>query len=627
VIDGLHMASEQQWRASVDAVLSRRRGDLSQDELDRLFDSVLTTTTDDGVVLQPLYRAPDSPGEAGLPGQAPFVRGGRAEGGSLSGWDVRQRVTLGPDPRATNEAVLAQLANGATSLWLDLDGQSPSTDLLDTVLADVYLDLVPVVLSAGPAATEAASSLLELWRRREAAASSVRGTLGFDPIGRFATSGGVEDAEIGLAAAAQVAREAQALPGVSTLVADGSIYHDAGASEADELALALATGTDYVRALRTAGLDVDAACRQVEVRLAATDDQFLTIAKLRAARRLFARVAAVAGASDTAGAQRLHAVSSRAMLTRYDPWVNLLRTTVAGFAAGVGGADAVTIEPHDLRLRSIDDVEGSGLSTRLARNVQTILIEESHLARVIDPAGGSWFVERLTDELAQAAWRRFQQVEAAEGMVTALLTGLPQAWVSATRQARADRVAHRRQPITGVSEFPNLTDSVPAQPQLSTGPTPFEPLVPHSYAEQVEGLRDRAAAHAGATGSAPTIFLATVGPLAEHAARATFTTNLFATGGIVAISSGTVTAETAAQAFTDSGAQLACICGSDARYADEAVAVAQALASAGPARLYLAGRPGDLRAALDAVGVDEYVVAGGDAVDLVDRALSTAGVQ
>jgi methylmalonyl-CoA mutase len=455
----------------------------------------------------------------------------------------------------------------------------------------------------------------------------VRGTLGFDPIGRFAASGGVEDAEIGLAAAAQVAREAQALPEVSTLVADGSIYHDAGASEADELALALATGTDYVRALRTAGLDVDAACSQVEVRLAATDDQFLTIAKLRAARRLFARVAEVAGASDAAPAQRLHAVSSRAMLTRYDPWVNLLRTTVAGFAAGVGGADAVTIEPHDLRLRSIDDVEGSGLSTRLARNVQTILIEESHLARVIDPAGGSWFVERLTDELAQAAWRRFQQVEAADGMVTALLTGLPQAWVSATRRARADRIAHRKQPITGVSEFPNLADSVPAQPQLSTGPTPFEPLVPHSYAEQVEGLRDRAAAHAGATGSAPTIFLATVGPLAEHAARATFTTNLFATGGIVAISSGTVTAETAAQAFTDSGAQLACICGSDARYADEAVAVAQALASAGPARLYLAGRPGDLRAALDAAGVDEYVVAGGDAVDLVDRALSTAGVQ
>lgn len=625
----LPQVTVEQWRSSVDAVLARRRGDLDAEELARLFRRVLTSTTDDGIVLQPLYRADDAPDDPGLPGQRPFVRGTRPSGPTPSGWDVRQRVTLGPDPRETNLAVLAELTNGATSVWLDLDGQAPSTDVLDTVLAGVHLDLAPVVMAPGPAATDAAAAMLELWRRREVRAAEVRGTLGFDPLGRFAASGGVEDAAIGLAAAAQVAREAHdSFPGVATFVADGSGYHDAGASEADELALALATSTAYLRTLVTSGLKVDAALSQVEVRLAATDNQFLTIAKLRAARRLFARVAEVAGAAPEAAAQRQHVVSSRAMLTRYDPWVNLLRTTVAGFAAGVGGADAVTIDPHDLLLRA-EEATGAdtALTTRLARNVQSILIEESHLARVIDPAGGSWFVERLSDDLAIRAWARFQQIEAEGGLAAALEAGLPQEWVAGTRDSRADRVARRHQPITGVSEYPNLSDSAPARPDLSTGPTPFPAVTPHFYAEPFERLRDRSAAQANASGSAPTLFLATIGPLAEHTARASFTTNLFAAGGIAAVNRGTVTVDTVAEAFTASGASLACICGSDKRYAEEAVAVAEALSEAGPTRLYLAGNPGDLRDSLDAAGVAEYVVAGGDAVALLDRALTTAGVQ
>lgn len=628
----LPQATESDWRASVDAVLARRRGDLDADALTKLFGRVLTTTTDDGIVLQPLYTADDSPDGAGLPGQAPFVRGGRASGPTPAGWDVRQRVTLGADTAATNIAALAELGNGATSLWLDLDGQAPTTDLLDAVLSGVHLELISVALAPGPAATEAATAMLGLWRRRGLSGDGARGALGFDPLGRYATSGGVEDADIGLAAAAQVAGEVRtAFPGVATLVADGSTYHDAGASEADEVALALATSTAYLRTLVTAGLDPDAALSQVEVRLSATDNQFMTIAKLRAARRVFARVAEVAGASADAPAQRLHAVSSRAMLTRYDSWVNLLRTTVAGFAAGVSGADVVTIDPHDLLLRDDDAGAAAGadsaLSTRLARNVQVILIEESHLARVIDPAGGSWFVERLTDDLAHRAWERFQQIEDAGGMAAALTMGLVQDWLATTRSGRGERIAHRRQPITGVSEFPNLADTAPAPTQMSVGPTPFPAVAPHHYADPFERLRDRSAAHTESTGAPPTVFLATLGPLAEHTARASFATNLFAAGGVPAVNSGTVTAESVADAFAASGASLACICGSDSRYADEAVAVAEALRAAVPARLYLAGSPGDLREQLASAGVEEYVIAGGNAVELLDRALTTAGVQ
>ena len=627
-IEGAQPATYADWRAAVDAVLARRRGDLSDEELARRFASVLTTTTDDGIVLAPLYRADDVPERNGLPGQAPFVRGGTAAGGVPHGWDVRQRVVVGSDVTAANRAVLAELAGGATSVWLDLDGRPPSTDLLDEVLAGVHLDMVATAVEAGPAATEAASALVGLWERREVADDAVRASLGFDPVGRFAASGGVEDAEIGLASAAEAARRlVDRFPAVATFVADGSGYHNAGASEADEIAIALATSTAYLRTLVTSGLDVDRALALIDVRLAASDNQFSTIAKLRAARVVFARVAEVAGAGE-APSQRQHVVTSRSMLTRFDPWVNLLRSTVAAFAAGVAGADAVTVDPHDLLLG--DDARSSAdaaLSSRLARNVQNILIMESHLARVVDPAGGSWFTERLTDDLAARAWERFQSLEAAGGIVDALAAGVPQQWISDSVERRTERVAHRHQPITGVSEFPNLADRAPAPRRQSSGPTPFPAVVPRQVSEPFERLRDRAAAHEESTGSLPTVFLATLGPLAEHTARATFTTNLFAAGGITATTAGMVTPDDVAAAFADSGAGLACICGSDDRYAEQAVDVARALGGAAPARLYLAGNPTSLRSDLDAAGVDEYVVAGGDAVDLLSRALTAAGVQ
>ncbi|MGA7689332.1 MAG: methylmalonyl-CoA mutase family protein [Jiangellales bacterium] len=616
--------SPEQWRASVNTVLARRRGDLSDAELDRLFQKALTTTTDDGIVLQPLYRADDQRLDPGLPGQNAFVRGVSADGSTPDGWDVRQRVVVGSDVAAAQADALAELERGATSLWLDLGDQQPSTDLLDAVLADVQLDLAAVVLaSSRPIA--AAEALLDLWRRRDVPGTSATGCLGLDPLGRHAASGGTTDVDADLIAATDLAQRA-ALPGVRALVADATTYHDAGASEADEVALVTATLTGYLRALVAAGLDVDAAVGQVEVRLSASDNQFATIAKLRAARRLVARVAQVSGASSSTAAPPQHAVTSRAMLTRYDPWVNLLRTTVAGFAAGVGGADAVTVDPHDLLLRAAGQ-QGldTALSSRLARNVQTILVEESHLARVIDPAGGSWFVEQLTDDLARRAWERFGEIERVGGVVQALRDGIVSQWIADAVDARSQRIARRTQPITGVSEFPNPADTAPPPPETSPASTPFPAVTPDQYAADFERLRDRASAHA-AVGAPPSVFLATLGPLAEHTARTAFTTNLFATGGITAVDTGTVTAEAVADAFAASGAPLACICGSDKRYADEAVATAQALAAASPARLYLAGNPGDLRDALDAAGVAEYVVAGGDAPDLLDRALTAAGV-
>src|SRR5215218_2347470 len=221
-------------------------------------------------------------------------------------------------------------------------------------------------------------------------------------------------------------------------------------------------------------------------RYGASADQFTTIAALRAARRLWDRVGEVSGAAPDLRAQRQHAVTSSVMTTKHDPWVNLLRTTVACFAAGVGGADVVTVQPFDAALGLPD-----AFSRRIARNTQNLLVEEGHLARVLDPAGGSWYVESLTDSLARAAWDWFTEIERAGGLAAALDSGLVGDRIAAAWDDRAERLAHRTDALTGVSGFPNLTEKLPErEPAAALLPSGGLPRV--RAAQEFEALRDAA---------------------------------------------------------------------------------------------------------------------------------------
>ncbi|MGW4699655.1 methylmalonyl-CoA mutase family protein, partial [Streptomyces sp. NPDC004285] len=398
-------------------------------------------------------------------------------------------------------------------------------------------------------------------------------------------------------------RCADAYPGLRALTVDALPYHEAGGSAAQELGCSLATGVAYLRGLTAAGLSVTEACGQLEFRYAATADQFLTIAKLRAARRLWARVAEACGA-PRAGAQRQHAVTSPVMMTRRDPWVNMLRTTIATLAAGVGGADSVTVLPFDDALGLPD-----AFARRIARNTSTVLIEESHLSRVIDPAGGSWYVERLTDELAHAAWEFFQTIEREGGQEAALRSGLVAERLAGTWAARSKKLATRREPITGVSEFPHLTEKPVDRAPAPEAPSGGLPRVRRD--EAYEELRARSDAHLAATGARPRVYLAALGPAAAHSARLTFAANLFQAGGIEAVTEGT---------FEESGAREACLCSSDALYEERAEADAGELRAAGAEHVLLAGRPASY------AGVDTYVFAGCDAVALLSTTLDRMGV-
>ncbi|MBH5333590.1 methylmalonyl-CoA mutase small subunit [Streptomyces pactum] len=622
--DGLPLAAEfpdatrEQWQHLVEGVL-RKSGTTDVSGADA--EEALATALQDGVSVRPLYTAQDAPGDAGYPGFAPYVRGARPEGATLSGWDVRQRHTH-PDPARTNAAVLADLENGASSVWLAVGDGGVPADALGQALDGVYLDLAPVVLDAGADFDAAARALLRLYADRRVPPHAALGNLGADPFALAARTGRHADLPGHLTAATELAQLAgRDHPGVRAFTVDALPYHEAGGSTAEELGCSLAAAVATLRALTGAGLTVDQACAQLEFRYAATADQFLTIAKLRAARRLWARVAEVSGAAGPHAAQRQHAVTSAVMMTRRDPWVNMLRTTVAALAAGVGGADAVTVLPFDHAIGLPDD-----FARRIARNTSTILLEESHLARVIDPAGGSWYVERLTDEVAHAAWAWFQEIERAGGMAKALESGLVADRLAATWERRSRDLARRKEPITGVSEYPNLAEQpVVREPAPGTGTGRGLPRVRRD--EAYERLRARADAALAADGTRPRIFLAALGPAAAHTARAAFTANLFQTGGIEAVHDPvTVTAGTVAEAFAASGAAVACLCSSDALYAEQAVEVARELKAAGARRVYLAGRPGEAREELERAGVDAFVHAGCDAVEVLTSALDIMGV-
>ncbi|MDG4864931.1 methylmalonyl-CoA mutase subunit beta, partial [Streptomyces sp. T-3] len=472
-------ATHEQWQHLVSGVLRKSGKEISSTEAE----DALSTVLEDGLSARPLYTAHDAAPDPGLPGFAPFVRGSRAEGNAIGGWDVRQRHLV-----ADSAAVLGDLENGVTSLWLAV-GENAGIPVasLDRALEGVYLDLAPVVLDAGDEVEPAARRLLKLYEERGVAADAVRGNLGADPLGHEGRTGSSYE----FAPVAELARLcAERHPGLRALTVDALPYHEAGGSAAQELGSSLATGVAYLRELTGAGLSVEQACKQLEFRYAATADQFTTIAKLRAARRLWARVAEACGAPQ-AGGQLQHAVTSPVMMTRRDPWVNMLRTTVATLAAGVGGADAVTVLPFDHELGLPD-----AFARRIARNTSTVLIEESHLARVIDPAGGSWYVERLTDELAHAAWAFFQDIERAGGQQAALRSGMVGDRLAATWAVRSKALAKRREPVTGVSEFPNLAEQPVVREPV---PKPASGGLPRVRRDEgFEALRARSDAHLAA---------------------------------------------------------------------------------------------------------------------------------
>ena len=573
----------------------------------------LRTTTLDGIVIEPIYD-----GNA-----TPVALGARAAGAP---WAVMARIDI-PGNKTANAQILEDLEGGASGLDL-VGAESPNAagfgltiscdGCVANLLAGVHLDMIPIRVDGGRRTAEIAGLIAGLAAKQGKSADL---SLIQDPIGEIAATGRLaaklEDA------IASAAATASSFSG-TVLEADGRVWHAAGASEAQELAGLLATATTYLRALEASGLDLSAAVSRIGFTAVADQNQFRTIAKLRALTLLWARVQEACGLAPVA--PRIHAETARRMMAKRDPNTNMLRTTVATFAAGVAGSASVTVLPYTAALGLPD-----AFARRVARNTQSILIEESNLHRVADPAAGSGLVDTETRGLADLAWSLFQAIEAEGGMAAALRSGSFHAAVATTAKKRAEAIAKRREPVTGVSEFPNVAETAPTvwaidPPKARTAETVehVTAFAPHGLADAYEGLRDRA----DAASARPKIFLANLGRIAAFTARATWAKNFFEAGGIEAVTNdGFASLDEMVAAYEASGAKAAVICSSDAVYAEQAVDAAGALKRAGAAPLYLAGKPVDAeaKAAYTAAGIEGFVHVGVDVVATLAETLDRLG--
>jgi methylmalonyl-CoA mutase len=611
------------------------------------FDGKLVAKTDDGLRIEPLYeRARQARPIAGRTAGAP--------------WQILQRIDH-PDPTAASDEARHELENGAGGLCVVFTGAigargyglDPSEAAMQCLFDSSITDLgIAIEFDLGPQAQRAPRLLGELLARRGVAPERITIRFGIDPLGTLAVNGraprpwGAEAADF--AALLQGLAE-QGFRG-PLAVADGRPIHDAGGSQAQELAFVLSCAVAYMRALEASGVALVDARRMIFFRLVADADQFLTMAKFRALRLLWGRVEEASGLKPEPAF--VSAETAWRVMTRRDPWVNLLRTTVAAFAAGLGGANAVTVLPFTAALGLPDR-----FARRVARNAQLILIEESNLAKVADPAAGSGGVEALTDALCVAAWTQFQEIEAAGGLAAALEAGLIQAQVAKVRAVREIAIATRQDPVTGTSEFPDIAERPVAV--LAVMPHPIgdgEPaavscpaLSAHRLAEPFEQLRDASDRVLRETGARPKIFLANLGAVAAFSPRASFAKNFFASGGIEAVTNdgfatrpplrsnaggeeqtgpGSAAAVEASgtdlsalvTAFRQAGTRWVCLCSSDPIYAQEAKRTAQALAAAGATQIYLAGRPGQAEATLRQAGVSRFIYADCDALATLQAA-------
>lgn len=605
-------ASEEAWRKLVDGVLKGAP-----------FEKLVSKSYD-GLTIAPIYtRARDARVVAGRAAAAP--------------WQIVQRIDH-PDAAMANAQALDDLQNGATGLTLVFAGSPaargfglPETaEALARALDGVYLDAgIAIDIEPGSSLADLPRRFATLPQTRGIKPADVDMRFGLDPIGRAAVQGGSATGWQDLAS--ELAGSVQALSDAGFqgpfAVADGRVVHDAGGAEAQELAFVLATLVAYLRALESAGIPLEAARGMLYARLAADSDQFLTIAKFRALRLLWARIEEACGL--THAPLFIAADTAWRMLTQRDPYVNLLRATIATFSAGLGGANSITVLPHTLALGLPDP-----FARRLTRNTQLILLEESNLARVSDPAAGSGGIEELTRQLCGAAWTQFQEIEKAGGVFAALSQNLIQQQITKARAARDANIAKRRDVLTGASEFPNLHEDAAAV--LAPAPAPslsgksltiaFEALTPSRLAAAFERLRDASDALLQQEGARPRLFLANLGTPADFTARATFAKSFFEAGGIETVGNDGF-ADTAAlvAAFRASGAEMVCLCSSDKVYATQAAEAAKALQAAGARHIYLAGRPGEQESEFRNAGVGNFVFAGCDALATLRAAYANLG--
>lgn len=653
------------------------------------FEKKLITRTYEGIDLQPMYRREDIADIAHrhtLPGQFPFVRGTTASGYLDTPWLIAQAIAQGT-PQQFNEILRHDLERGQTAINLVLD--TPSQQGIDPDLPEgesvgqggvsiahledlkqafegVDLENIPVFVQSGLSALAIAALFTAYIQHAGKSLNAIQAYMGSDPlaelvqIGQLAVS--LEQAYDEMAELTRWARENA--PNIRTIAIQSNVFHDAGASAVEELAFAMATGVAYIRALLERRLDIDTIAQKMYFTFSVGANFFGEVAKLRAAHLLWAKIVKAFGGDVESQKLNLHVRTSRVNKTVYDPYVNMLRTTVEGFAGAIGGCQSMHIAPFDDAIRPSDE-----FSRRIARNQQLVLQRECNLTNLIDPAGGSWYVEYLTDQFAKLGWGLFQQVEEQGGLLAALQAGFPQQQIANTAEARQTNFARRKDVLVGTNMYPNLSEErlKPAEADNqslqngrgeivkqfreradadeslqnlsaasenlvslaieaasagaslgqitsalrngSTASVEVTPLPALRIAEAFEKLREAANIYKESVGHAPRIFLASMGSLAQHKARTDFTIGFYEVGGFEMLQNpGFETVEAAAVAALASAASAVVICSTDDVYVEIVPSLTKQLKAQNPDLIViLAGYPQDQVESYKEAGVDEFI--------------------
>ena len=573
-----------------------------------------------------------------------------------NGWEVRQTY-FQSDPSAVNEDIKTDIAGGVNSLLLKVTHDTNSSDNsaaiissitdLEKLLDGIDCETNKVTFIPDMSAIVVASMFAALMQKREIDLNKVSGSFGGDPIGMLASLGFLQgNVDEHLKKISELAAwNIQNMPGISAFNVDTTAYHGAGVTETEDLAIAMSTAVNYLRVMVSNGLSVNEAFKQISFTISVGMDVFQGIAKLRAARLLWSRISEVCGVEDNIGSMVLNAMTASRTLSKRDVAVNMLRSTSACFAAGLGGANSVTLFPHTNLL----GVE-SKTARRITRNTQNILLNESSLGRVVDPGGGSHYVEYLTKELAERSWQTFQGLETKGGILQELLSGRIQEIAEKSWKSRKINLDNRNEPLTGVSSFPNLDEVVDApsnveKPKIDCKLNPFvandvsllghdfvsliktaseggtpqklsevfsktktvcDPLKKHRLGEAYERLRDQSDRWLELKGSRPLALIICLGTQSDYTPRVNFSKNYLAAGGIESRELNTDPLKLK-EAIDELNGYLTVICSSDKVYSESLEATVKALKSCGAGMIVLASNPGAKEKILRDLGVDLFI--------------------
>lgn len=567
------------------------------------FDKKLVWKTSEGFNVNPFYRQEDLEQLDYLtppPGEFPFVRGTTTS----NGWLVRQDIIVN-DPADANSKALSLLNKGVDSLAFIIEKEElVSAPNIKTLLAGLPLTQVEINFKT----CQGNKKLLQLFgeelKARNIEADDVKGSLDHDPLGKLATGEKICDpVEKAMDYLASIVVEAKAMPSFQVVSVNGRNFQNAGATSVQELAFSLSAGNEYLSQLTGRGIPVDIAASAIKFNLGIGSNYFMEIAKLRAARLLWATIVNEYKPLNKKSCKMVvHCETSEFNQTIFDPYVNLLRTQTEAMSATIGGCHSLTLHPFDAIFR-----EPSEFSERIARNQQLLLKEESYFDKVVDPAGGSYYIENLTANLATESWELFRTIEEQGGFLSALKAGAVQARISEAATRRRKDLASRREVLLGTNQYPNFTETMAdsitkgVETKNIVPVQGVEPIKLDRAAQEFETLR-LATESASKT---PVVFMLTYGNLGMRLARSQFSSNFFGCAGYKIVDNlGFATIEEGVKAALAERADIVVLCSSDEEYAEAALVALEKLG--GKAILVIAGAPA-CADELKAKGVEHFI--------------------